>query len=965
MGRGLGWLVLVIGLVVAAFVVATGVSEAHDQAYCDDLGEDTHYIEDIVANPPGHFMTYASSPHDHLIVKAGTGVSDVTVERRTTSSFNYLGTPVEITDGTYTFEISFTTSQADAVVKICYEDQLGLWWPISVDAEGNPIGNSNSAPETQNLPMPRLDLEIDGGSKNYDVGSYFTDPDNDNLTYTGTPGDTSKVAVTVSGSVLSLTPKATGVTDVTVTASDSSDSADASFTVVVYDAPPLRTTTEDSGIVAPDEDSEVVSKDGNLTVTFPSGTMSTYYQARVDPESDDCGTEAPQNSEYLCLSVDLFDLAGNSVSGSLNAEAEMVLELDSTQYSTVNTELTNNNFNLYKGQTGDWDEIMECSGPTDTSLCFDLVPDGSAGRIEVRNISSFSDFTSSILAPETVVDQPISQTPTTRNRGSGGGSTSPSSNLRPTLDVDDTLQYKENATEPVAEFDADDPDDDELRWELEGPDRKAFEISDEGVLTFRDPPDFENPGDRDGDNEYEITVRVEDDGRPSRSDNEDVSVRVTNENELSAISGDAEVSVTEGQTGVLGQYEVDDPEGDEISWSLTGADAANFEIDQEGNLSLTTELDFEGASAAGTDVYSVTVKADDDGSPQMTSQLSVALSVTNVNEAPESTAIPGVALMVGGGGASVDLSGYFTDPDGDTLSYSVTSSAGSDVVTTALSGSELSITPVEVGSASLEVTGSDAGGLSASAAVTVTVEAAPVTRPRISPIHDEVVRPFYEGFADPASYLGVGEVPKLEPVLWMEQAADLVEEQPRGPIQSVSFRFVPEVTPLPTMPAAAEAPPAPTATPAPTVAAVVVVPRAPTATPVPIKTSETGGTVERQPTQIPAQRPSTPESQRPAVAPVAPTATAVPVPDPQAAESEDDDGTGLPLWLIALLIILGLFVLASLPVWIVNLVIIGGLVGLALVLASAPFWLIILVAVGVIVVLAAGGLVYGIVTRGW
>ena len=45
--------------------------------------------------------------------------------------------------------------------------------------------------------------------------------------------------------------------------------------------------------------------------------------------------------------------------------------------------------------------------------------------------------------------------------------------------------------------------------------------------------------------------------------------------------------------------------------------------------------------------------------------------------------------------------------------------------------------------------------------------------------------------------------------------------------------------------------------------------------------------------------------------------------------------------------------------------IIGGLVGLALVLASAPFWLMILVAVGVIVVLAVGGLVYGIVTRGW
>ncbi len=975
--RGMWWLLLAVGLAVAGIMVSTNVSEAHDQAFCDS-NDGTHYIEDVVANPPGRFMMYASSPHDHLIVKAGTGVSGVSVERSTSKTFDYLGYDVDVGSDLYVYEITFTTSQADAVVKLCFEDGLGLWWPYPIDANGDPVDDNdeardtedpisevvtNSGPTTQGLPMPRQDVEKDVATYTFDVGGYFADPDNDTLSYMATPADSTKVTVSVSGSVLTLDPQATGVTTVTVTASDGFLTVDASFTVVVYDEPPLRTTTEASGIVSPDEESVVTSAgDGDLKVTFPSGTMTSYYQARLDPESDDCGTEAPQGSVYLCLSVDLFDLAANSITGTLSANAKMALELDATQYSSVSTELTNSNFNLYKGTTGDWDEIMECTSSSDTSLCFDLVSVGSAGRIEVKNISSFSDFTSSIPVPEeepeTVVQPPPTQTPSTRgNSGGGGGVSSRSSNLRPTLDIAyDTLRYRENGTEPVAEFDADDPDNDNLEWGIEGPDRKAFRISNKGVLTFRAPPDYENPGDRDGDNEYEITVMVEDDGSPSRSDNEDVSIRVTNENELSEISGDAEISIAEGQTGDLGQYAVEDPEGDEISWTLTGADADDFGIDQQGNLSLESELDYEGSSAAGTDVYEVTVTASDDGRPQMSSQLNVSLTVTNVNEAPVSSAIPRVGLTVGGSGATLDLDSYFTDPDGDALGYAVAARGGADVVSVTLNGSILTLTPVGVGTHSLEVMGSDAGGLSASATVSAEVLEVPVVRPIISgtPIHDEIVRPYSEHFAEPAAFLGVNEIPPLAPILWMIEAEEPVVEEPRGPVASVSYRFVPEVRPEPT------------------VIAVVELPRAPTATPVPISTPESRRPAAPTPaaTQAVLQEAVTPEAARPAEAPVgrtpaAPTATAVPAPATQAADSDEDDGTGLPLWLIILLILVGLFVLASLPIWVVNVVVVTGLIGLAIVLVSVAFWAVILVAVGVMVLLAAIGLVYGIVTRGW
>lgn len=175
LGRGFAKLLLIVTAVVAAIALMTSVSEAHDQAYCDDDGEDTHYVKDVIANPPGRLMMFASSSHDHLIVKDGGGVSGISVDKRSSNDFDYLGTAVSVQATENVFEITFTTSRADAIVKICFEDSLGLWYPYAVDVNGNPIGTSdtNFAPETRNLPIPRQDLEIDGGNQTVSLGTYF------------------------------------------------------------------------------------------------------------------------------------------------------------------------------------------------------------------------------------------------------------------------------------------------------------------------------------------------------------------------------------------------------------------------------------------------------------------------------------------------------------------------------------------------------------------------------------------------------------------------------------------------------------------------------------------------------------------------------------------------------------------------------------------------------------------------
>ena len=328
---------------------------------------------------------------------------------------------------------------------------------------------------------------------------------------------------------------------------------------------------------------------------------------------------------------------------------------------------------------------------------------------------------------------------------------------------------------------------------MDGLDSKAFKVSDKGVLSFKTPPDFENPADRDGDNRYEIRVRVADDGSPSRSDSQDVRIRVTNQNELNAISGDTEFTVPEGETGHLAQFEVEDPENDDIAWSLGGHDAGAFLIDEEGNLSLESAFDFETpSSAAASNVHSLTITAIDDGSPQVTSELQVAVTVSNVNEAPTSTEIPAIQLTLGDNPATVPLGDFFTDPDGDSLTYSIDGLTDPTVASGTFEGDNLSISPVGVGSLSFELSGNDAGGLSASTTVNVTVVAPPIVR-TLDPDrdYDEIIRPIVTRYSDPPYALVLK--PILDPAASsaLEETPSTTEGLTRKPITAVSLRRMP------------------------------------------------------------------------------------------------------------------------------------------------------------------------------
>ena len=100
------------------------------------------------------------------------------------------------------------------------------------------------------------------------------------------------------------------------------------------------------------------------------------------------------------------------------------------------------------------------------------------------------------------------------------------------------------------------------------------------------------------------------------------------------------------------------------------------------------------------------------------------------NQAPQTVSYIDVGILyVGGSSATVNASSYFSDPDEDTLTYSVNSPSPT-IATVSISGSTVTITPVAVGNTSkIVVTARDPGGLTATQDFNVTVQNPPPPPP--------------------------------------------------------------------------------------------------------------------------------------------------------------------------------------------------------------------------------------------
>ena len=180
--------------------------------------------------------------------------------------------------------------------------------------------------------------------------------------------------------------------------------------------------------------------------------------------------------------------------------------------------------------------------------------------------------------------------------------------------------------------------------------------------------------------------------------------RSVNENELSGTDVGAVVTAT-------------DPESDSINYSITGSNPGSFNIDSSSGQIETGQL----LNHEATDSYTIRVRASATGGSD---NIDVTITVNDVNETPSFASAAYSRSVNENVPSGSDVGGAVTasDPEGDTLSYSLTGTGASSFAVSS-SGQITTAASIDyeaTSSYSLTLTASD-GNLSDTATVNITV----------------------------------------------------------------------------------------------------------------------------------------------------------------------------------------------------------------------------------------------------
>ena len=269
---------------------------------------------------------------------------------------------------------------------------------------------------------------------------------------------------------------------------------------------------------------------------------------------------------------------------------------------------------------------------------------------------------------------------------SGGGNNvvAPPANTAPTFTSGTTATIAENAAITTVVYDANatDAQNNTITFSLGGADAALFAIDGAtGVVTLRAPANFETR------TSFAISVVATDNGSPAASTTQAVAVTVTNVNEAPVFTSGATATVAENaatSTVVYTAAATDPDAGTTLTYSLSGADAALFAINSTtGVVTLLAPANFENRSS-----FAINVVATDNANPALQTAQAVAVSVTNVNEAPTfALATQTVAINENVAISTTVLTAAATDPDaGTTLTYSLTGADASAFAINAATG---------------------------------------------------------------------------------------------------------------------------------------------------------------------------------------------------------------------------------------------------------------------------------------
>ena len=397
----------------------------------------------------------------------------------------------------------------------------------------------------------------------------------------------------------------------TVTASDGVNSSTQDLTVNVSNLNDNTPVITSNNTFSADENQTSV---GTVTATDADGDSLTYSLSGTDASSLSISSSgvltfnnAPdyETKNSYAVTVSVSD-GSNSVSQDLTISIN-----DKNDNSPVIT--SNNTFSADENQTSVG--TVTATDADGSSLTYSLSgTDASSLSISSSGVLTFNS------APDyetknsySIIANVADETETTSQ-----SITINIINLNdnvPVISSGASFNADENQTS-VGTVSASDADGDSLSYSLSGTDAGSLAISNTGVITFNNAPDYEAK------TSYSITAAVTD-GATSVSQNITISIVNLNDNSPVISSGDT-YNAAENQTAV-GTVSASDADGDSITFSIGGTDASSFSISSSGVITFNSAPDYEVKNS-----YSINTSVSD-GTNSVTQNITV--NVVDVSEA--------------------------------------------------------------------------------------------------------------------------------------------------------------------------------------------------------------------------------------------------------------------------------------------------------------------------------------------
>ena len=403
---------------------------------------------------------------------------------------------------------------------------------------------------------------------------------------------------------------------------------------------------------------------GNVNVSFIASAAGTYtfiltvsdgkYEVSTEVTLDiviDDSNEAPA----FTSSSDPLSVAENS-SGVIHTATASDADNDALTYSLAGTDADDFSIDASSGA------LNFASAPD-----FEAPTDGDANNVYELSLR--------VSDGRAIISQDFTVTVTNVNEA-------------PSFTSATTASAAENTSGSVYTATASDVDaDDGLSYSLVGgADLKLFDLNG-AELSFNETPDYESPVDSDGDNVYAVQLRVTDSAGLAQELT--LSIAVTDVNEAPSFTSATSTSVNENTSGVIYTATASDVDADDTqTYSLIGGTDQELFALNGADLSFITAPDYESLPASGDNTYEVQLRVTDSG--DLSTDLSLSINVTDVDEAPSFTSAPASASVAENTSASVytataqdpeDVLLVFTisGTDADAFSISTTTSTQAEI----------------------------------------------------------------------------------------------------------------------------------------------------------------------------------------------------------------------------------------------------------------------------------------------